>query len=108
MAWTDTINMEDLPEDYQLVANIVGLEKTIQLAYELKKVSFYLRDPDRLFFPAKKRYVLERWQQSGPDDQFRPKLVALETGLSERAIYDIINETRGPKEKQVSLFEKED
>ncbi len=104
MGWTELINVEDLPEDYQLVVKAIGLENTIKLANAMKKVHLYLKDPDRFLFPVKKRYVLQLFKEAGPGQPFNYRRVALETGLSERCIYEIIEETR-EKPKQCDFFD---
>lgn len=86
--WLDYIRVEQLPEDYQLLARIIGLELTIQVAYQLPKVHLYFKSPERLFQAAKEQYVLDRWSKNKGIDR---RSLALETGLSERHVYDVIN-----------------
>lgn len=97
MLWMEYIKIEQLPEDYQLLARIVGLENTIRIAQELKSVHLYLKSPERLFQAAKEQYVLANF------DGRNHRRLALDTGLSERHIYDLVAEAR-EKAKQGSLF----
>jgi len=101
-SWTDYIRIEQLPEDYQLIARAIGLENTIKLAEALPSVYVYLKSPAKLFKPAKVAYILERYAQAGPQDPFNHRLIALETGLSIREIYDIV-ESRKEDAKQGEL-----
>ncbi|MCX5828744.1 MAG: hypothetical protein NTV58_12215 [Deltaproteobacteria bacterium] len=102
--WRDYIKTENLPEDYQLIAGAIGLENTIKLAQTLPSIYIYLLSPDRLFKPAKVKYILERYAQSCPEKPFNHRRIALETGLSIREIYDIIA-ARKEESKQQSLFD---
>ena len=90
MSWVDSIDAEQLPEDYQIIVEAIGLENTIKLAQALPSVYFYLKSPDKLFKPAKIKYILESYKKAGPDKPFNPRRMALETGLSIREVYDII------------------
>lgn len=105
MTWLDYVQAEQLPEDYQLLARIIGLDLTIKVAEQLKSVHLYLKSPDKLFLPAKTAYVLDRHKNAGPGDPFNHRRIALETGLSERHIYDIIADSY-ERAKQGNLFDK--
>lgn len=101
--WRDYIDLEGLPEDYQLIARAIGLENTIKLAEALPSIYVYLSSPDKLFKPAKVKYVLDRYARACPDKPFNHRRMALETGLSIREIYDIIA-TRKEESRQQALF----
>ncbi|MEN6375344.1 MAG: hypothetical protein ABFD75_11280 [Smithella sp.] len=103
-SWRDYIKKEQLPQDYQLIAEVIGLDNTIKLAKEMSKVYIYLVSPDTLFLPAKKQYILDRYAQAGPDRPFNHRLIALETGLSIRTVYDIIADKK-EELKQTKLFD---
>lgn len=102
-SWLDYISVEQLPEDYQLLARIIGLELTIRVAEALPKVHLYFKSPERLFLPAKEAYARARLVQFPGIDRRR---LALEAGLSERHIYDMVAEEKEKKQglKQDSLF----
>jgi len=101
--WMKHIRTEQFSEDYQLLVRVIGLELTVKLAEELKSIHLYLKSPQRLFQAAKEEYVLEQLHQAGPGNPFNYRRMALETGLSERHIYDLVNESR-EKAKQGNLF----
>lgn len=105
VSWIEYIKPEQLPEDYQLIVNAIGLENTIKLAQALPSVYIYLKSPDKLFKPAKIQFVLDNHTKSCPEKPFNPRRMALETGLSIREIYDII-ENRKELSKQSALFEE--
>ncbi len=94
MNWIDYIKAELFPEDYLIIIEAIGLENTIKLAQALPSVYFYLKSPDKLFKPAKIKYILESYKKSGPKKPFNPRRMALETGLSIREVYDIIKNAR--------------
>lgn len=103
-SWHDYIKAEQLPEDYQFIVNVIGLENAIKLAQALPSIYIYLASPDTLFKPAKVQYILDRYAQSGPATPFNHRRMALETGLSIREVYDIIAR-RKEASKQQRLFE---
>jgi hypothetical protein len=105
MSWVDYIKPDQLPEDYQLIVDAIGLENTIKLAQALPMVYVYLKSPDKLFKPAKIQYVLHSYKQSGPENPFNHRRIAIETGLSIREIYEII-ENRKEASKQSALFDE--
>lgn len=102
--WLDYIEEDQLPEDYQLIARVIGLENTIKLAQALPSIYVYLMSPDKLFKPAKVKYILERYAQACPDNPFNHRRIALETGLSIREVYDILA-ARKEESKQQTLFD---
>ena len=101
--WRDYIKVEQLPDDYQMIANVIGLENTIKLAQALPKIYIYFVGPDKSFKPAKVEYILARYAKAGPESPFNHRQIALETGLSIREIYEIISEHRITS-KQQTLF----
>ncbi|MGD0278098.1 MAG: hypothetical protein ABSC11_02200 [Smithella sp.] len=105
--WIDLIKTEQLPEDYQLIVAAIGLENMIKLAFALPSVYFYLKSPDKLFKPAKIKYVLYCYANASPENPFNHRRMAIETGLSIREIYEII-ENRKEVSKQRALFEDEE
>jgi hypothetical protein len=94
MSWIDYIKAEQLPEDYQIIVDAIGLENTIKLAQALPSIYFYLKSPDKLFKPAKIEYVLNSYAQACPENPFNHRGVALETRLSIREVYDIIKDRK--------------
>lgn len=101
--WIEYIKPEQLPEDYQLIVDAIGLENTIKLAQALPSVYMYLKSPDKLFKPAKIEYILHQHANASPAKPFNPRRVALDTGLSIREVYDII-ENRKELSKQCTMF----
>ncbi len=107
MGWIDYIQADQLPEDYQLIAGAIGLENTIKLAQSLPSIYVYLRSPDKLFKPAKIKYILACFDRAAPDAPFNHRRMALETGLSIREVYEILD-SRREELKQRGLFDEEE
>jgi len=104
--WRDYIKPEQLNADYKMVCDVIGLEATIRLAQALPKIYIYLPSPDKLFLPAKVEYILDRYKHAGPEAAFDYRQIALETGLSIREVYNIIDRSR-TKARQQNIFEGE-
>ena len=51
--WIDFIETAQLPEDYQLIVNVIGLENAIKLAQALPSIYTYLVNPKKVFKPAR-------------------------------------------------------
>ncbi|BCS55176.1 hypothetical protein [Geobacter sp. SVR] len=95
-SWLDYIHIEQLPEDYQLLVRIIGLDLTIKVAFQLPKVHLYFKSPEKLFLPAKEKYIRDTIAKYPGTDRRR---LALETGLSERHVYTVVSESQ-EREKQ--------
>jgi len=106
VGWIARIRIEQLPEDYQLLARVIGLELTVKLARELKSVHLYLMKPDNVFKAAIIAEIKERYATSGPEQLFKPRLIALEMGVSERFVYDIIADKQD-RDRQLEMFSAE-
>jgi len=83
MTWIEHIKEEQLPEDYQIIVDAIGLENTIKLAKALPACTF-LKSPDKLFKPAKVQYILDCYTKAGRTIPLNHRRMALETGLSIR------------------------
>ena len=100
--WRDYIKAEQLPEDYQLMVDAIGLEATVRLAHALPSVPIYLVSPRKLFKRAKEEFIRERYASASPERPFNHRRIALETGLSIREVYDIL--AARDHDDQTSLF----
>lgn len=78
------LKKDDLPERYQEVVDVIGVEATIRLSVAFPGVPLYFKHVDRILFPAKRAYVLEHFTGSNH------RRLALETGLPLPTIYDIL------------------
>ena len=98
--WTDYIKVEQLPEDYQLIAEAIGIENTVKLAYAVPSVYVYLKNPDRLFSQAKIEFIKDEYANAGPDRPFKIKDIAIKCKVSIRFVYNVIT---APKEVEHQL-----
>lgn len=94
--WIKEISMEDLPDAYSAVAEIIGIENTIKLSQHLGGLAFYFPKLDWLL--QKKRDEAIRKEFNGTNH----KELAQKHGLSEIWIRQIV-QTR-EEAKQPSLL----
>jgi Mor family transcriptional regulator len=90
------IDIEELPEHYQNVAEIIGAEAMLKLAVAFPGVPLYFKHPDRILFTAKKKKVLKEFTGANH------RRLALDTGLPLATVYEIIKgdrETKGWKQE---------
>lgn len=78
------LQVEELPEHYQDVVAVIGIDATVKLAQAFPGVPLYFKHVDRLLLPAKKAYVLAK---STGNNQRR---LALDTGLPLASVYEIL------------------
>lgn len=101
--WYDHIKIEDLPEDYQMAAGAIGIDNVIKLAEALPSTYIYLKHPNVLFLSAKRKFILDAYAAAGPENPWRPRLVALAAGVSIDFVYKLLKE-RADDSKQGELF----
>ena len=97
MKYLEHLRIEDLPEHYQEVIGLIGLEATLKLAETYPGVPLYFAQVRILLLPAKKAYI--RANFTGANH----RRLALDTGLRLAAIYEILAEKK-EAEKQGDLF----
>lgn len=97
MKWIKDIKPEELPEQYQEMVEVIGLENTMLLVQKFGKTGFYFRGLDALIEKKKKEYVRKK------HDGSRASILKLarETDYSERWIYVILGEK---DDRQENLF----
>lgn len=96
MKWLEGLKPDDLPGDLQLVAQQCGMEVAIKLAEKMGSVGIYIRPIDSLIAKKKEEYIKRHF------NGINHKELALQTGISERWVYEILN--REQNEKQTKLF----
>jgi hypothetical protein len=103
MKYLEYLKIEDLPEMYQEVVRVIGLEATLKLAEAFPGVPLYFKQARNLLLPAKKAYILAEFAKAGPAHPFNHRRTALETGLPLATVYEILAENREAA-KQGNLF----
>jgi Mor family transcriptional regulator len=96
--WIHDIAVEDLPENYQEMAAIIGIEAMLKLAEHYNKQGFYFRSLDDLIAKKKVEYIHKNF------DGANHQGLARATGYSERWAYEILRRTGS--DKQTALFEE--
>ena len=95
--WIDEISVDDLPEEYRIIADIIGLENTLKLAEYVGGLQFYFRKLDTFIARKKEEYIRKHFNGRNH------KELARATGYSERWVYEILR--NGRDERQNRLFE---
>jgi len=101
----DHIDPAKLPFDYQELIEIVGLEKTLEIAERVGGTYMYMEKIENVLMPAKRAYVLQQCS-SANDDQVNIRKIARDTDLSLETVYDILRK-RHSKEVDKSGWKQE-
>lgn len=98
--YLEFLTIEALPERYQEVALAIGIEAMVKLAEAFPGVPIYMKQPDKILFPAKRAYILAKFTGANH------RRLALETGLPLATVYDILKDEREEKHgwKQEALI----
>ncbi|TAN40780.1 MAG: hypothetical protein EPN22_16920 [Nitrospirae bacterium] len=96
MNWLENLTIEDLPESYQEMACIIGLENTLKLSEHYGKQSLYFRSLDELIAEKKRRFILDKFTGANHAE------LARATEYSERWVYEVLKNARD--EKQPALL----
>ncbi len=89
--YLEYLQIDQLPERYQEVANVIGAEAMVKLAEAFPGVPIYLKKADRILYPAKRAYVLDKFTGANH------RRLALDTGLPLPTIYEILKADREEK-----------
>lgn len=80
------VKIEELPERYMEVAQVIGVENMVRLAEKFPGVPLYFKQPDKILFQAKRDYILDNFTGSNRRE------LALDTGLPLATVYKIIQD----------------
>lgn len=95
-SWVEDIEIEDLPESYREMAELIGVENTIKLAMHYYKQGFYFKSLDEPIMKKKEEYIKKNF------DGRNHRELARATGLSERWVYEILK--NGKNTRQAEIF----
>lgn len=98
------LNINDLPEPYRTIAEICGIDKTIELAKTFSGEQVYFPKYDTVYRPLRDKKILEEF------NGYNFRTLAKKYGLTEMAVRricaDVIAVERGkPIEGQMSIFD---
>ena len=82
--YLEYLQVEQLPEHYQDVVAVIGIDATVKLAEAFPGVPLYFKHVGRLLYPAKRAYIVDNF--SGANH----RRLALDTGLPLATVYDIL------------------
>lgn len=94
------LQVEELPEHYQDVIAVIGIDATVKLAQAFPGVPLYFKHVDRLLFPAKQAYIISKFTGANQ------RRLALDTGLTLKTVYEILKADQEEKHgwKQEALI----
>ena len=94
------LQVDALPEHYQDVVAVIGIDATVKLAEAFPGVPLYFKQVARLLAPAKKAYILDKFTGANH------RRLALDTSLPLASVYEIIKADHDEKHgwKQEALI----
>ena len=97
--YLEYLQVEALPEHYQDVVAVIGVNATVKLAEAFPGVPLYFKQVHRLLYPAKKAYILAKFTGANH------RRLALDTGLPLATVYELLKADQEEKHgwKQESL-----
>ena len=100
LEFLEYLKIEELPERYQEVALAIGAEAMVKLAQAFPGVPIYLKQADKILYPAKRAYILDKFTGANH------RRLALITGVPLATVYQILADDREDKQgwKQEGLL----
>lgn len=91
------IDPEKLPWDYRELVEIVGLEKTLEIAARVGGTHIYMEKIDTLLMPSIRAYVLDEFTKARHAKQkMNIREVARDMDVSQETVYDILRHRHDP------------
>lgn len=112
MKWIEGAKKEDFPQEpYHELIDLIGLEKTIEVAQRFRKQSIYFGNIDRIEGQLKRRYIIERFavlvREMDPPRVYTH--LARETGFAVPTVYDIVrNDDNKKRQMRLNLGPEKD
>jgi Mor family transcriptional regulator len=91
--WTKELELKDLPEVYQMIAEAIGVSNTIKLSELLGGTGYYFPKLDKLLMMKRDELIREQF------DGTNHKALALKFGLTEVTIRQKVNGKDRPQEE---------
>lgn len=93
MDWIKEIIVDDLPESYQEVCRIIGIENALRLSEYLGGLPLYFPKLEKLISRKKIQYIHKHFNGTNHRE------LARATEYSERWVYEILHTSRGKRKK---------
>jgi len=93
------IYMTDLPDEFRAVAEVIGLEAALKLVSAYGGESLYIVKPETAAREARNRAIREAF------DGANYREIARCHGLTVTMVRRIVEEGRGPRQKQLGMFD---
>lgn len=105
-AWTARLKPEDLPEEWQGLADQIGLENTLDvLAYFAGSEPYIPRFDGTIFHPPRQRIMKERWNELKSQQATGiANKIALEFDVQARHVRQFFADQMNDCEEQEELF----
>lgn len=94
------IKVDELPEPYQTIFDLIGLENTLMIAKELGGTRHYFPKFESLFRDSRNQMIYNEFNGSNYRE------IAKKYNLSETRIREIINEEHNRRFMQINMFDK--
>jgi len=82
------IDAEKLPWDYREYVELVGLEKTLEIAARVGGTHVYMEKLSTILLPAKRAYIIDAFNKS--KGALNVRQVARDIDLSQETVYEIL------------------
>ena len=84
MKWLDSLKADDFPGDMQLVAQQCGVDVAVKLAEKMGSVRIYVIPIKGILAQKMDEYIIKNFKGNNH------KELAIETGVSESHVYDVL------------------
>lgn len=96
MNWLDDLRIEDLPEPYSEMAELIGIKNTLKIADHFGKQQIYFKSLKEIISERKRRYIIDNFNGVNHAE------LARITDYSLQYVYEILAEDRN--KRQCGLF----
>lgn len=99
------VKMEDLPESYRDIAELIGLDNALKLVERCGGLALYIPKAESCLLAAKCRQIYDEWRESTSGNVYAE--LAKKHNYTETHVRRIIRDMsleRSPRRKQMELF----
>ena len=98
MDWKNEVTLEMLPAAHRKLAEVIGVQATLQLCETFGGETMYVPLTDAVYATVRRKWIREEYMQKNAS----PRSIARKYGLSEREVQRIVRDVRPD---QMSMFE---
>ncbi|GER92671.1 hypothetical protein A45J_0389 [hot springs metagenome] len=93
MNWLDNLNIEDLPEPYSEMAELIGIENALKIAEHFGKQQIYFKSLKEIIAERKRQYIVENFNGVNHAE------LARVTDYSVQYVYEILAKERNKRQR---------